>query len=100
MGAEMGATTSAFPYHPDNMGKYLRATGRGEVADGADWAMKKGYLSADEGVEYDEVIDIVSSTILYCVLANNRTWKLITPGLNRMAELVTTGTNYQRSIHT
>ena len=35
MGAEIGATTSMFGYD-DNMGKYLRATGRQEVADLAD----------------------------------------------------------------
>ena len=35
MGAEIGATTSVFGYDK-NMGKYLRATGRGSVADLAD----------------------------------------------------------------
>ena len=63
MGAEVGATTSAFPY-TKNMGAYLRATGRGPVADAADRASRSGYLSADEGVEYDEVIEIVSVVIL------------------------------------
>lgn len=59
MGAEVGATTSAFPYS-ENMGAYLRATGRAPVADAADWAAKQGFLAADQGVEYDEVIEIVS----------------------------------------
>lgn len=59
MGAEVGATTSAFPY-TENMGAYLRATGRAPVADAADWASGQGFLAADKGVEYDEVIDIVS----------------------------------------
>lgn len=43
------------------MGAYLRATGRAPVADAADRAAKAGYLSADEGVEYDEVLEIVSN---------------------------------------
>lgn len=59
MGAEVGATTSTFPYTP-SMRAYLNATGRGPVARAADEAAAKGFLSADEGVEYDEVIDIVS----------------------------------------
>ncbi|KAK4689647.1 homoaconitase, partial [Tremellales sp. Uapishka_1] len=57
MGAEVGATTSTFPYS-DNMRSYLHATGRGPVAQAADEAGKKGFLSADEGAEYDEVIEI------------------------------------------
>ena len=58
MGAEVGATTSTFPYTP-NMRSYLEATGRAPVARAADWAAAQGYLSADEGAEYDEVIEIV-----------------------------------------
>lgn len=58
MGAEVGATTSTFPYSP-NMRSYLRATGRSAVAEAADAAAEKGYLAADDGAEYDEVIDIV-----------------------------------------
>jgi homoaconitase len=58
MGAEVGATTSTFPY-TKNMRAYLYATGRGSVARAADEAAKKGFLSADEGAEYDEVIEIV-----------------------------------------
>ncbi|KAF8323294.1 aconitate hydratase [Clavulina sp. PMI_390] len=57
MGAEVGATTSCFPY-TKNMGSYLRATGRAPVADAADRAARAGFLSADSGVEYDEVIEI------------------------------------------
>jgi homoaconitase len=60
MGAEVGATTSTFPYS-DNMRQYLRATGRAPVADAADEAVGKGFLQADEGAEYDEVIEIVSA---------------------------------------
>ena len=54
----MGATTSTFPYTA-NMRAYLQATGRGPVAQAADEAAAKGYLSADEGAEYDEVIEVV-----------------------------------------
>ncbi|EGN96504.1 hypothetical protein SERLA73DRAFT_111092 [Serpula lacrymans var. lacrymans S7.3] len=57
MGAEVGATTSTFPYTP-NMRAYLNATGRAPVAQAADEAAAKGFLSADEGAEYDEVIEV------------------------------------------
>lgn len=62
MGAEVGATTSTFPY-TKNMCAYLHATGRGQVARAADEAAKKGFLSADEGAQYDEVIEIVRVTM-------------------------------------
>lgn len=58
MGAEVGATTSTFPYTP-GMQAYLRATGRTPLANAADEAAAKGFLSADEGAEYDQVIEIV-----------------------------------------
>lgn len=45
------------------MRSYLQATGRAPVARAADEAAAKGFLSADEGVEYDEVIDIVSNAL-------------------------------------
>lgn len=57
MGAEVGATTSAFAY-TEEMGKYLTATGRDEVRRQAEGAAQRGFLSADEGVEYDERIEI------------------------------------------
>ncbi|KAJ4486391.1 aconitate hydratase [Lentinula aciculospora] len=57
MGAEVGATTSTFPY-TSNMQSYLHATGRGPVAQAADEAAAKGFLSADEGAEYDEILEI------------------------------------------
>ncbi|KDQ63843.1 hypothetical protein JAAARDRAFT_203224 [Jaapia argillacea MUCL 33604] len=57
MGAEVGATTSTFPYTP-SMRAYLKATGRGPVARAADKALAEGFLAADEGAEYDEVIEI------------------------------------------
>ena len=59
MGAEVGATTSTFPY-TDRMRAYLCATGRTAVAGAADQAAANGYLSADTGAEYDEVIEVVS----------------------------------------
>jgi aconitate hydratase len=55
MGAEIGATTSVFPYGP-RMAKYLEATSRGGVAELANRHM--AYLSADEGAQYDRVIEI------------------------------------------
>ena len=58
MGAEVGATTSTFPYS-QSMRAYLNATGRAPVARAADEAATKGFLSADEGAEYDELIEIV-----------------------------------------
>lgn len=58
MGAEVGATTSTFPYS-SNMREYLKATGRAPVAAAADKAAAQGFLSADEGAEYDQVIEIV-----------------------------------------
>ncbi|KAF7319966.1 PH domain-containing protein [Mycena kentingensis (nom. inval.)] len=57
MGAEVGATTSTFPY-TESMRAYLVATGRGPVARAADEAASRGFLSADEGAEYDELIEI------------------------------------------
>jgi len=56
MGAEIGATTSMFPYN-ERMGDYLRATKRGAIAD---YAKEFSHnLRADENAEYDQVIDIV-----------------------------------------
>jgi aconitate hydratase len=61
MGAEIGATTSIFPYD-DNMAAYLRATGRQAIADAADAV--RGDLRADDEVladptaHFDQVIEI------------------------------------------
>lgn len=62
MGAEIGATTSIFPYD-ENIADYFRATDRGQVVDLAEGV--KEYLIADEGSEeyYDTVIDIDLSAI-------------------------------------
>ena len=61
MGAEIGATTSTFGYD-DSMARYLKATGRAEVADLADSV--KHHLTADPEVYanpaayFDQVIEI------------------------------------------
>lgn len=61
MGAEIGATTSTFGYD-ESMSRYLKATGRAEVAEGAD-AIKE-YLTGDAEVYanpenyFDQVIEI------------------------------------------
>lgn len=66
MGAEVGATTSAFPFTPA-MGSYLEATGRAEVARAAEKAAGQGFLAADEGAEYDERIEINLSDLEPCL---------------------------------
>jgi len=61
MGAELGATTSIFPYD-ESMARYLAATGKGELAQLAD--KHKHILTADEEVEahpeqyFDRVVEI------------------------------------------
>ncbi len=61
MGAELGATTSMFPYD-GRMATYLRATGRGDVVPPAD--QYKHLLAPDEEVEanpekhYDRVVEL------------------------------------------
>ncbi|QLG70220.1 hypothetical protein HG535_0A01580 [Zygotorulaspora mrakii] len=58
MGAEIGATTSTFPYQEAHR-LYLQATGRGILAEQADVALKQyGLLKADENAQYDKVIEI------------------------------------------
>jgi aconitate hydratase len=61
MGAEIGATTSTFGYD-ESMARYLRSTGRADVAAAADEV--KSYLTGDEEVYanpekyFDKVIEI------------------------------------------
>ncbi|KAG8960311.1 Aconitate hydratase mitochondrial [Tulasnella sp. 408] len=55
MGAEIGATTSMFPYN-ERMGDYLRATKRGDIASYAKQFQHN--LKPDENAEYDQVIEI------------------------------------------
>lgn len=63
MGAEVGATCSIFPYD-ENMAAYLRATGRGQLADMADGLAAAGLFSADAETTlepekyYDRLIEI------------------------------------------
>ena len=55
MGAEIGATTSMFPFNKRSY-DYLVATGREPAAKLAD-AFREN-LRADEGAEYDQVIEL------------------------------------------
>ncbi|KAK7111154.1 aconitate hydratase, mitochondrial-like isoform X2 [Littorina saxatilis] len=55
MGAEIGATTSVFPFN-HRMQDYLKATNRGDIADLAN--SYKNLLSADPKAQYDQVIEI------------------------------------------
>lgn len=62
MGAEVGATTSLFPY-TEAMKRYLIATRRSDLAEAAEQAKGAGYLVADKGAEYDQVIEINLSAL-------------------------------------
>ncbi|KXJ15114.1 probable aconitate hydratase, mitochondrial [Exaiptasia diaphana] len=55
MGAEIGATTSVFPYN-HRMEAYLKSTGRDQIASLAN--QYSHILKADDGADYDEVIEI------------------------------------------
>lgn len=55
MGAEIGATTSVFPYG-NRMKKYLESTARSDVAIQAD--KYKNLLTPDDGCKYDRVVEI------------------------------------------
>lgn len=61
MGAEIGATTSVFPFN-QSMADYLNATKRSSIAEFAK-LYQKDFLSADEGCEYDQVIEIDLNTL-------------------------------------
>jgi aconitate hydratase len=60
MGAEIGATTSLFPYN-HRMADYLKATKRADIAAYANSFAHN--LQADAGAEYDQVIEIVSRVL-------------------------------------
>jgi aconitate hydratase len=60
MGAEIGATTSVFPYN-QRMADYLKSTKRDSIAAYAD-AFKHN-LVADAGAKYDQVIEIDLNTL-------------------------------------
>ena len=67
MGAEVGATTSTFGYD-ESMERYLRSTGRSDIADAANKV--KDYLTADPEVYqnpekyFDQVIEINLSELM------------------------------------
>ena len=54
MGAELGATTSVFPFN-QRMADYLTATERSDIA-GEAAKYKDSLLSPDAGCQYDQVI--------------------------------------------
>ena len=66
MGAELGATTSIFPYD-DRMGKYLRATNRSELADLANANIT--LITPDDDINqnplqyFDKVVEIDLSSL-------------------------------------
>lgn len=64
MGAEVGATTSLFPYSL-KMAAYLHATRRPHVAQAADAALSQGLLKPDSGSEkhYDKIVEIDLSAL-------------------------------------
>nr|XP_027218300.1 aconitate hydratase, mitochondrial-like [Penaeus vannamei] len=55
MGAEIGATTSVFPYN-SRMRDYLKATSREEISKLAD--ENASMLTPDEGAPYDRIVEI------------------------------------------
>ncbi|GMM29183.1 aconitate hydratase [Martiniozyma asiatica (nom. inval.)] len=61
MGAEIGATTSVFPFNK-SMADYLEATDRSQISEFAK-LYQKDLLSADAGAEYDQVIEIDLNTL-------------------------------------
>ena len=92
MGAEVGATTSTFGYDT-SMERYLRATGRDDVADAANQV--KEHLTADPEVYaqpekyFDQVIEINLDTLMPHI-NGPFTPDLATP-VNQMSEKATQG---------
>ncbi|MBL4720652.1 MAG: aconitate hydratase [Alphaproteobacteria bacterium] len=66
MGAELGATSSVFPYD-DKMAAYLRATGRGAltsiVDDFRDLFAPDAEVLAEPAAHYDEIVELDLSTL-------------------------------------
>ncbi|XP_077284771.1 putative aconitate hydratase, mitochondrial isoform X2 [Arctopsyche grandis] len=60
MGAEIGATTSLFPYN-SRMEKYLKATNRDSIAQEAN--KYKNLLTPDSDAPYDQLIELDLSTL-------------------------------------
>lgn len=54
MGAEIGATTSLFPFN-HRMADYLKSTSRADIAEEAA-KYSKSLLTPDQGSHYDQVI--------------------------------------------
>merc|ERR1712142_176668 len=52
MGAEIGATTSIFPFN-ERMSRYLNSTNRSDIAKASE--QYQAMLDADEGAEYDQL---------------------------------------------
>lgn len=63
MGAEIGATTSVFPFN-DSMVQYLKATKREAIANEA--MRYKEMLVPDEGSEYNKVRYGLMETFAFC----------------------------------
>jgi len=61
MGAELGATTSVFPFN-SSMAEYLNATERSEIAAEAA-KYKDSLLSPDANCKYDQIVEIDLSTL-------------------------------------
>jgi aconitate hydratase len=61
MGAEIGATTSIFPFN-QRMAAYLKSTGRQSIAEEAA-KYQTALLQADSGAKYDEMIEINLDTL-------------------------------------
>uniref|UniRef100_A0A0K2V6T4 aconitate hydratase n=1 Tax=Lepeophtheirus salmonis TaxID=72036 RepID=A0A0K2V6T4_LEPSM len=61
MGAEIGATTSVFPYN-HRMKAYLDSTNRSDIANLAD-KYREVLLSPDGGCKYDQVVEIDLNTL-------------------------------------
>lgn len=77
MGAEMGATSSIFPYNK-SMSRYLVATGRKDIASIAD-NYQTSLLTADAGCFYDKVIEINLDELEPCIngpFTPDRTFKI------------------------
>jgi aconitase A len=85
MGAEIGATTSLFPFN-HRMVDYLNATKRSEIGKYAQAFQHN--LKADANAEYDEHITIVS-----------RQHGCVYGVLTILSEPLGTRTSYQRSLH-
>lgn len=61
MGAEIGATTSIFPFNK-RMGDYLKATSRADIAGAAE-QHRPSLFTPDPGCEYDRLIELDLSTL-------------------------------------